>query len=399
MLPSRTAALVVLLAVGLAAPIAVGTVAGQNVTLTVEVIDQRAEPISGVQVTASWDDGSITEQTRANGQALVDVPEGADIEIDVSGSSYMRNYPYEVDDATTGEVTVAVSEQGQARVVVTDEDGPVRGANVSLQSSERTVASSETNADGVARSGNVEQGTYRLRVSKPGYMRHSERLTVDAVTQHEVTLEEAIVDLDVTVQDTNFDPPADVENATVEIAPTGVTLVTLGNGEASTSVAANRDYDVTVSRDGFGEVTREVSVGEEDTNLTVNLSRAPALDVTAGQDAIVVGQTTQVTVTDEYERAIEDAPITIDGDEVARTNAEGRADVAIESAGDVTISVEHDGMTATVTVEGVRSGEADGPNGSNQSTDGGFGPGFGPATALVGFALAVLASLVLGRRR
>lgn len=399
MLPSRTATLVVLLAVGLAVPVAVGTAAGQNVTLTVEVIDQRAEPISGVQVSASWDDGSVTERTRASGQALVDVPAGAEVEIDVSGSSYMRNHPYVVENATTSEVTVAVAEQGQAQIVVSDEDGPVRGANVRLEAGGQTAASVETNAEGVARTGNVEQGDYTLRVREPGYLEHRERVTVDAVSRHEVTLEEAIVSLDVSVQDTNFEPPDDVENATVEIAPTGVTLVTLGNGEASTSVAANREYEVTVAKDGYDEVTREVDVGETDADLTVNISRSPALNVTAGQDAVVVGQTTQVTVTDEYDRTVEDAPITVDGAEVARTNAEGRADVAIESAGEVTLAVEHDGQTANVTVEGVESGQADGGNGSNQSSDGGIGPGFGPVTALVGVALAALAALALGRRR
>lgn len=399
MLSSRRATLVVVLvAVGAAAPLAVGTAAAQDATLTVTVVDQQNSPVTNVQVTAAWANGSVTEQTRANGQALLDVPAGARVEIDVSGSSYMRNHPRVIQNATAREVRVPVAEQGQARVIVSDEDGPVRGATVRLNSGGKTAASARTDADGVARTGAVEQQRYQLTVSKPGYLQHSEQLRVGDVTEREVIIEEAIVGLDVSVQDDRFDPPRDVENATVELAPTGVRLVTLGTGEATTRVAANRDYDITVTKSGYEEVTRTISVGEDDASLTVNTSREPFVDLRAAQDAVVVGQSTQVTAVDEYGTAVEDAPITVDGTEVARTDDEGTADVPIESVGNVTIAVEHDGNSDSVTVAGVERGRTDEPTTTtdNQSTDGGFGPGFGPVAALIALLLGTLA---LARRR
>lgn len=403
MFPSRTAALVGVFVVGLAVPIAIGSVAAADVTLTVTVVDYRGEPVSGVDVTASWDGDSVTEQTRASGQALLDVPAGAEVELDVSGASYMRNHPYVIENATTREARVSVGEAGQARVTVTDDDGPVAGATVRLEAIGRTAGSVETGADGVAQIEPVERKTYTLRVSKPGYFDHSERLRIDDVATQEVQLEEAIVGLDVMVQDPHFDPPEEIEEATVEISPSDVRLVTLGNGEASTRLSANRDYELSVNKSGYRPVTRDLSAGESDVNATVNMSRTPAVDLQVAQEAVVLGQTTQVTVTDEYGDPVTDAPITLDGDEAARTDEGGQATVSIDTAGDVAIGVSHEGATDTVTIEGVRgdSGTSGGDNGTddgNQSTDGGIGPGFGPGSALVALLALVGVSLGLARR-
>lgn len=398
MSPSRTATIVVLLCLALISPVAVGPVAADDVTLTVTVIDQRSDEVTGVTVTAEWENGSVTGETRANGQALLDVPDGADVDVDVSGSGYIRNSPYEIEDATTREVTVIAAERGEARITVTDEDGPVQGATVELVTGGDTVVERQTGTDGVASTGDVEQHTYDLRVTKSGYLSHSQRLRVEDVTREDVVIEEAIVSLGVTVQDHHFDPSRDVENATVHIEPQGTRLVTLGTGEVSTPVRANRDYDISIAKPGYDNVTTDISVEETDVNVTANISRIPVVNMQVSNERVVVGEPTRITAVDAYSEPIDGAAVELDGETVVETNADGVANVPIDAAGNHTISVSHDGASANVTVEGVGTNGTDGNSSDgdgNQSTDGGIGAGFGAALAVV----AVLAGAAAVARR
>lgn len=100
-------------------------VAAQNdVTMTVTVVDQNGEPVgSGVTVAATWDGGETTGQTASNGKVFLDVPEGADVELDIDDDRYVRNQPLLVSDATQRDVDLRVSPQGVATVSVTDTDG------------------------------------------------------------------------------------------------------------------------------------------------------------------------------------------------------------------------------------------------------------------------------------
>jgi hypothetical protein len=94
-----------------------------QVTLTVTVVDTNGQPVSGATLNASWDDGNRMGTTRANGQALVDVPRGATVTIDIQSDTCVRNSPYVVEDASGQSVEITVARQGTATVRVRNPQG------------------------------------------------------------------------------------------------------------------------------------------------------------------------------------------------------------------------------------------------------------------------------------
>lgn len=380
--------LVVVAAIG---PMAVGPAAADDVTLTVTVENRTGSGVSGAELTASWDGGSATETTRSNGQALIDVPEGADVTIEVDHETYVRNQPYEVENARIQDVDIRVAERGQATITVQGGNGPVEGASVRFIRSGKNAVTVTTDDRGVARTGPIEQDTYDVAVSKPGYFEERVTVGVGEDTSRVVGIDRGTARTSITVEDDHFEPPEPVADATVEIQPLGSTLVTLSEGEATTGLPINRDYEVTVSKPGYEDTTRTLSIGEsQSASLTVPLNRNPELNLSASSRRIVVGERVHVTLTDEYDDPVADVALTVDGTEQARTDDDGEADVPIGSAGNVTIAATHEGAEANVTVEGV---QADGSqvttaNGTATETEGGIGPGFGSLIALLGVALA-----------
>ena len=134
-------------AIGMAAVVAVGTVgaAADDVALTVKVVDRTGEPISGADITASYEGGSTTGRTSSNGQDFLDVPEGANVTIEIDHPAYVRNEPYVVRNATEREVTVEVAPR--ASVVVraeTEEGDAVENAFVTVRRGGSIVASGRT---------------------------------------------------------------------------------------------------------------------------------------------------------------------------------------------------------------------------------------------------------------
>ena len=123
------AALIVSLGIG-----TLGTVSAQEqTTMTVSVTDGNGDPISDAEVTASWGDGEGTDTTRANGNALIDVPTGADIEVSVEHPDYVQNIPKTVDDPDNT-VSIEMLEPGAAEITVVDEENgePVEDVQLTL---------------------------------------------------------------------------------------------------------------------------------------------------------------------------------------------------------------------------------------------------------------------------
>ena len=403
----RAVALVALVAA--AAPaVTGGATAQEQTTVTVTIVDQAGERVGNVDLTVVWNDGEGSENvtTRSNGQVLVDVPEDATVEVRVTDDEYLRNRPAVFFGADGGELEVEASLPGTARVTVTDSAGPVEGATVRLsgQGVTRTV---DTGADGVAVLGPVERGNYGLRASEPGYLANSTAVDLTGEVNRTLTLREADRQLSIRVFDDHFDPPRALSEATVDID--GVATLTTGNnGQRGTTVAVNTDYEVTVTKDGYESVTRTVSVGESDESLTFAVQREEAVSVEATSTRVVIGETTRLTVTDEYGQPVAGANVSVDGNEVGQTDDQGGYDLTVDSAGNRTVTVSSDNLSASAVIEGVEPAGQSTPTATDTPTDtptatetdstsGGGSPGFGAAAGLA--ALAVLVGLVLTRAR
>jgi PGF-CTERM protein len=406
----RAVALATLLV--LAVPAALGPAAAQEqATVTLTVVDRADERVGGVDLRVVWNNGEGSENvtTRVNGQVLVDVPSGADVEVRVTDDEYLRNRPAAFFGVTGGELEVPVSLPGTARVTVSDASGPIEGADVRLSGNgvTRTV---ETGADGVAVLGPVERGSYGVRVSQPGYLSNSTGVVLDGTVNRSVTLSEADRQLSVRVVDDHFEEPEALAEATVDIQ--GVATLTTGsNGQRGTTVAVNSDYRLTVTKQGYEAVTRTVSVGESDESVTVAIQREDAVSIETTSDRVVVGEVTRLTVTDEYGQSVGGAAVSVEGSQVGETDDRGVYDLAVETAGNQTVTVSTDGLSASVVVEGVEPGsqatqsptETAAPTETatatptpDPTTTGGGGPGFGALAGLV--ALLALAAFAVLRR-
>lgn len=380
-----------------------GPAAAADVTLTVVVEDSSGETVEDVNVTVSWDGGSKAGETFAIGKAFFDVPEGSEVTIDVDDDVYIRNEPVVVSDVEEQTVTLDVSRQGTATVTAEDPNGPVEDARVRLSQGGQTVVSARTASDGTVTTAPVEQGDYTLSVVKAGYASNLTSLTVDGDVTKSMRIEEASVLVTLTVVDDHFNESRPIENARISVEEPDSSVTTTGSGEQTLRLPVNRRYDLSVTKDGYDTTTLDISVGESDLEETVTINRSPNLTVEPASSRIVVGETVQVVVTDEYGEPVADATVDLDGTEVGTTNEDGESTVSIEESGEHTIAAAAEGLSAEATVEGVAGG--DGTPTDTQTTaetttttggaPGGAGPGFGPVVAV----LAVVAAGLLARRR
>ncbi|WP_135306255.1 carboxypeptidase regulatory-like domain-containing protein [Haloarcula amylovorans] len=413
MAPSRSAFVLCIVAlVGMAAVPGSAIAQQDRATLTVSVVDQNGDPVSDVPISATWNDGDggpVNETTRANGQALVDVPAGADVTIRVRGDEWVRNQPFRVTNASARTVEVPVSEIATATVTVVGGDGdPVSNARVLLYRDGEFVTDQRTGSDGTVTTPAVEAGEYRLTVGKEGYYWNRTRVQVTDETQARSVIEEGTALLTVTVSDDHFDDPRAVQNATVQVPSVG-TVQTLSNGQVTIRLPVNDRYDLTVTKDGYETVEQRLRVGETDTSANVSIQRTPALSLSPDSRRVVVDEPVRLRVTDEYGNPVPNATVSQGGDQVGTTDASGVAVAPVPSAGNVTFTVERGDLSATATVEGVEAAAADTETATasptatatpastdTQTSTGSGGPGFTSVTALV--ALALLAVFALRRR-
>jgi PGF-CTERM protein len=381
-----------------------GPAAAADVTLTVVVEDSNGETVEDVNVTVSWADETRASETFAIGKAFFDVPEGNEVTIDVDDDVYIRNEPVVVSDVEEQTVTLDVSRQGTATVTAEDPNGPVEDARVRLSQGGQTVVSARTASDGTVTTAPVEQGDYTLSVVKPGYASNLTSLTIDGDVTKTMRIEESSVLVTLTVIDDHFDEPKAIENARISVEEPDSTVTTTGSGEQTLRLPVNRQYDVSVTKDGYDTTTLDISVGESALEETVTINRSPNLTVTPANSRIVVGETVEVTVTDEYGEPVADATVDLDGQEVGTTNEDGVISVPIEASGEHTIEAAAEGLSAEATVEGVSGADATPTDTQTTATEtttttggvpGGAGPGFGPVVAV----LAVVGAGLLARRR
>jgi PGF-CTERM protein len=380
-----------------------------QVTLTVSVVDGNDVAVGDATVTATWDGGERTATTASNGRAFVDVPEGADVTLEVDHEDYTRNFPVIVEDATEQDVTMRVSLKGEGTVAVTDaEDEPLANATVEFRQNGRTVVSGETDADGRFESDTIEQGIYTMRAVKPGYFRETITERVRADSSHAISLERGSVRLEVTAVDDHFDPPERLEDAAVQVNDSDgeVARVRASGGTASLSLPVNTRYTVTVTKDGYVESSERLTVRESDRSVEIATQRTPTLTIERQNDQVVVDEATRLRVVNAYGEPQENITIRKNGEAVGETDANGELSVTIDAAGENEFRAVGDDLESDpVVVEGVVPADettaTDPATDPATDTDGGFdgqtdsdGPGFGAAVAI----LALVAVAVALRR-
>lgn len=392
-----------LVAVVLVSLVALGTpAAGQETaTLTVTVVSGSDTPIGGATIEATWEGGETTATTAGNGKAFVDVPQGADVNLSVESEDFVRNTPKLVEDASSRDVTVEVARKGEFTLHVTDADGAVENARVSLASDGVTIVQGRTNASGYFTSGTVERGGYVLDAFKSGYHRNITRVTVDASTAADLTMRTGTVNVQFEVLDDHFSPPRTLTDAQVEVGDIG-TQRTAG-GSVTFSLPVNTRYQISATKEGYRTNETAVYVGTGESTRTLTIQRERALDAEAANERVVVGEQVQVTVRNAYGEAVEGATVLVDGDGGGETDANGVARVAIESEGDHTVVASLDGVRSDgVTVQGVSVGDSSDGEATGTDTPGAGTqvpmPGFTPVTVVLA-VLALAGVALLGRFR
>jgi len=410
MFDHRSAVTIGLLTLLVGAGVVAGTAAAQSqVTLTVTVVDQDGDPLSGIDISATWDDGAggpVNETTRANGQVLVDVPEGANVTLQIDDDEYVRNVPYVVEDAETESIEVAVSESATATVNAVNADGqPAENARIRLYRDGNYVVDRNAGSDGTITTQPVEEGEYSVIVTKPGFYRNLTKVEVTDETTTTVEIREGSVLLQAAVVDDHFNDSRPIRDATIRVESNNGfdgTVPTLSDGTASVSVPVNDRYDVTVTKEGYETVERRVSVAEDEKSIDVEIQRTPEITLTPDNRQVVVNANVRLTVTDEYDEPVANATVTRNGTEVGQTDADGEVTATVPTAGNVTFTATSGDLTTTTNVTAFRPGEettngaATTPEQTETETTAGSGPGF--TVALTMAALLAVAALAHRRR-
>lgn len=378
-------------------------VAQDQVTMTVTVETNDDQAVSGADLTVSWDDGSTEETTASNGKAFLDVPEGATVDIEVDHPDYIRNSPYTVEDAQAREVGVTVYPRASTSFLVRDESGKVNDVSVRLLR-RGEFAVWDSTEDGRVETGDIEAGTYELLVEKAGYYDEVSTIELEPGSNPErtVRIERGTVTLGVNVTDDYFEPPQPIAAASASVEGVG-SAQTQSNGKQQLSVPVNTELTLTLEKDGYQTVERTFTTGEEDLTVAVTMRRSASIDVSVLNDQVVVGQPVFVEVVDEYQDPISNGTVVLDGEEVATTDADGRAQLSIDAAGEHTIVVRKGGIDSDETVvTGVETGtvtatetptatptETPTTTATPTETTEAPVPGFGPIVAVLGVVLGI----------
>lgn len=378
------------------------------VTITVEVQTDEGDPVGGADVEVRYDGGSNQTQTFSNGQALVDVPRGATVTIEVTDDEYVINRPVRTSDVD-GETLVRVTMYPKATMVVetADEGGTVRDAQVSIskRGSGVELDSDTTGDDGIYQIEDIETGVYDVTVVKRGYLREQTAVNLtQPSTGRTVTLEEATATLDVRVFDDHFRSPQPLSDAEVTVVTGGEEVLsgrTGDNGRRQLSVGVNGQYTVRVTKDDYTTTEQTIVVGETGQELEFNVRRTPTLTVRLGADSVAAGESVLVQVRNAYGESVEGATIERDGERVGTTDGNGEIRVEVPDVGDFEVVARQDGVTSdAATIEGIdratETTETTTATTTETTEESDPLPGFGPVVALVAVLVAIAA---LRRRR
>jgi hypothetical protein len=372
---------------------------GGTVTVTVAVHDRAGDPISGADLDVTWDGGSTTATTAGNGKAFVDVPSGAEVSIRVSHPQYVRDNPYVIDRASAREVSIRVFRRSTLRLEVSDDDGFVADASVTLVRGGLRVTTGTTDDDGVYESDEVRAGSYTAVVSKPGYYTRRKPITIDGDVTNRIAVRRGSANVTVRVVDPYFDPPRPVTGATVSLTDIG-TDRTNNSGNVTVTAPVNTGTTLRVTRDGYRSVERDLTVAETATTVPIRFSRTPSVTLEAVNERVVAGERLLITATNAYGDPAAVAAVFLDGERVGTTEGDGEVRVRIADPGEHTLYVTKDGVRSNeVRVEAISAGGgATTPTSTSTpsvtptstttatATTTGTSPGFGPVVA----ALAVL---------
>lgn len=392
----------------------------QLVEAEITVKDRSENPLSGIRVTAEWgDDQSTSKTTTSAGRVLLDVPVNTDVAFSVNDSEgdFVRNLqPVEVSSDEVDEpITIRMAPRGQITFSVVDTNGdPVQDTRLRLthEDSARTVDRVFTAEDGTATVSEIEQRTYDVNIRRAGY--NTAELTVEVTGQQqseEIEIQSNRVNVDFTVLDDHFEEPRPLEGAIVDVEGIGTPIPTDENGETQAKIPVNSRYEVTVDLAGYQDRTATLVVSEEPTSIQLRTQRIRSININQLQNAIVVGQPTQVTITNAYDEPVEDTRLSLNDETVGQTDARGQIVFNITQAGTNVIDASDDGLTASTTLEGVDPDQSDcncdvndsqpdteemenSADGDSENGDA-IGPGFGLLAAL-GAILSV--GLIAARR-
>jgi PGF-CTERM protein len=343
--------LVLSLVAGATAGVTVAQSGGETVTVTVAVRDRAGNAISNADLDVEWEDGSTTVTTAGNGKAFVDVPAGAEVTIRVTHPRYVRNNPYVIDSAAEREVDVQVFRKSTVRLEVSDDDGAVADARVRIERGGLRFETGTTGSNGVFESDVIEAGRYTVVISKPGYYTREKPLEIDGDITNRVALRRGSVTVGVRVVDSHFDPPQPVSSATVTVTDVA-TERTGRSGNVSMTAPVNTETTLRVTRDGYRTVERDLTVGEEATNVSVGISRTPSITLESANERIVAGERVILSATNAYGEPASVATVYLDGEQVATTDGQGEARVRIDDPGEHTFSVTKNGVQSNeVSVE------------------------------------------------
>lgn len=392
--------------------VGVGTaVATEDVTVSVIVTDDDENAVGGAQVTVSWDDGERTDETRSNGQALIDVPSGADVAVDVEHDDLVQNNPREVgtvsDHATVG---ADLYPETDGEITVVENDTPIADATVTLtrEDDTRTAATGTTDDDGVFTAEAIEVGTYEIDAEKAGYYDESASIDLRSNDGTTVALESGTERVTVSVTDGYVEEPLQTDVTILHDGERDATLSTNADGERTVPLEVNTAYTAVVEADEYDDASNEheFTVGESETAVDYEVERAPALTLEASNERVLVGETVGVDVTDEYGDPVDDAELVLDGSTVATTDDDGSATVTIERHGELELTAQDGDVTDTVAVDGVDPDATDDSlteeqseveNETDTDDEDDSIPGFAAGTA--GVALVLVLGIAIAHRR
>jgi hypothetical protein len=392
-----------LLVVGALAPLAALPATAQTTTtLEVVVVDDTGDRLDDATVNASWSGGRESKTTPTNGTVTFAVPRSATVLLSVSHPDFVADESAVASDPTE-RTRVSFSTSGRLVVTATGNGDRLQNARVTLADGDTVVAEGRTDDDGRFTTDTLPQGTYNLTLTRTGYAGVTESVDVYGRTTQTVQLRRGSIELVVRVADPYFDPAEPVGNATVTYGGFDGDTTT-GNGVARLLVPLNSRAPVTVEREGYRTTEQTVSVAEDERVVTVNVSRAPALDASLSADTVSAGESVLVSVRNAYDDPAAGVTVSLDGEQVAETDADGEASVTVP-AGEHTLSLSAEGAETTLSVTGEESETETAtpipdttPTSDTTPTTTTTGPGFGAVVAVLSLAVSAVALLASRRR-